>query len=68
MEHVNDSDFFIQGMTIKPYTTEQLIEIVQKRLVFVQQGLSNPLPSYIEGDAIGIARMKLAGISGYLPV
>ena len=55
------------GMTrinFKPYNSEQLIEIVQKRLEFAQRGLSKSLPSYIEGDAIRFASMKVASISG----
>jgi origin recognition complex subunit 1 len=51
-------------INFKPYTSEQLIEIVGKRLEYAQQGLKTTLPVYIEGDAIKFASMKVASISG----
>jgi origin recognition complex subunit 1 len=55
------------GMTrinFKPYTWEQLHEIVTKRLAFAQQDLQKTLPAYITDDAIKFASKKVASISG----
>jgi origin recognition complex subunit 1 len=51
-------------INFKPYTSEQLIEIVQKRLEYAQQGLQTTLPPYIDEDAIKFASKKVASISG----
>jgi origin recognition complex subunit 1 len=48
----------------KPYTSDQLQEIVSKRLEGAQSGREDAMPEYITVDAIKFASKKIASISG----
>lgn len=48
----------------KPYTTPQLVEIVQSRLQTAKDGYRGEFPEVIMPDGIRFAAMKVSSVSG----
>jgi len=51
-------------INFQPYTTPQLVQIVQSRLSSSREGLVGNNPEVIVPDAIKFAAMKVSSISG----
>ncbi|KAI0034757.1 P-loop containing nucleoside triphosphate hydrolase protein [Vararia minispora EC-137] len=51
-------------INFQPYSTVQLMQIVQSRLATAMEGLKGNVPEVIRPDAIKFAAMKVSGISG----
>jgi origin recognition complex subunit 1 len=51
-------------INFQPYTSDQLREIVHKRLEFAEHGAHTSVPQFIDSDAIKFAGMKVASVSG----
>jgi origin recognition complex subunit 1 len=51
-------------INFQPYSTQQLVQIVQSRLSTAKEGLKGKMVDIIHADAIKFAAMKVSGISG----
>ena len=51
-------------INFQPYTTPQLVEIVQSRLGTAKEGYNGNFPEVILQDGIRFAAMKVSSVSG----